>query len=253
MRVPFIAGNWKMNGTVGQAVALAREIADGLDKVRGVEVAVCPPYVSITTVSAIMKGTFIGVGAQNAYYEEHGAYTGEISLEMLDGLCRYVIIGHSERRQYFGDTDQVVARKLAAVLKRGFIPILCIGEKLDENEAGKTEDVLKRQVGTALSTVKPTDLLIIAYEPVWAIGTGRAATVQQAGQSIAVIRALLGNVWGRDYENSIRVLYGGSVTSANTTELMSQPLIDGALVGGASLKAKDFISIVTQAAAVKSA
>jgi triosephosphate isomerase len=242
-----------MNGTVEQAATLTREIAAGLINVKDIEVAVCPSYVCITTVASILKGTSIGVGAQNAYYENRGAYTGEISIEMLEGFCRYVIVGHSERRQLFGDTDHAVALKLASVTSHGLIPILCVGENLDENEKGKTEIVLRRQVEAALSGIKPYSSLVMAYEPIWAIGTGRAASGRQASQSIAIIRSAIGSAWGKDYEHSIRILYGGSVTPSNTAELMSENMIDGALVGGASLKARDFISIVTQAASVQTA
>jgi triosephosphate isomerase len=252
MRVPFIAGNWKMNTTVEQASALAKEITAGIRSIDHVEKALCPPAISITTVASILKGTTIGVGAQNAYFEAGGAYTGEISLGMLEGWCRYVIIGHSERRQLFGDTDQVVASKLRAVLSHGFIPILCVGERLDEYDGGQRDAVLQRQIGSALSAVEASGRLVVAYEPVWAIGTGRAATVGQASQAITVIRSAIKRAWGHEYDVTTRVLYGGSVTAANTLELMKDPMIDGALVGGASLKARDFISIVTQTASAKS-
>lgn len=251
MRTPLIAGNWKMNTTFVQATRLTTEIVAGIDSVNNVEKVLCPPAVWLTSVSSILKYSTVRLGAQNAYYEPFGAFTGEISIGMLGDLCQFVIVGHSERRHLFGETDEIVSRKLAAVMKLGLCPILCVGEKLDENESGQTEAVLRRQVRLALSSVRPDKSLVVAYEPVWAIGTGRAATVSQAVQSINVIRLSIGDAWGRRLSDEIRILYGGSVTPSNVRELMSTPSIDGALVGGASLKAEDFNSIVTQTASVK--
>ena len=251
MRLPLIAGNWKMNTTVSQAVNLVKEMRRGLDEVRTVEKVVCPPFVSLAAVKDIIKGTSIKLGAQNLYFEEKGAYTGEISPEMLAELCVIVIIGHSERRQYFGEMDEIVSKKIKAALKVGLRPILCIGEKLEENEAGRTEAVVTSQLKGSLAGVDYTNKLTIAYEPVWAIGTGKAATSQQANETIGLIRRTIASMYGNKAADEIRILYGGSVNAANATELMSQPEIDGALVGGASLKSADFVSIVKQAGAVK--
>jgi triosephosphate isomerase (TIM) len=247
----MIAGNWKMNTTVTEAVNLVKEMRHGLDEVRNVEKVVCPPFVSLAAVRDIIKGTSIKLGAQNLYFEEKGAYTGEISPTMLAELCVIVILGHSERRQYFNETDEIVSKKIKAALKFGLRPILCIGEKLEENEAGKTEAVVTGQLKGSLAGIEYTNKLTIAYEPVWAIGTGKAATSQQANDTIGLIRRTVSSMYGIKAAEETRILYGGSVNAANTTELMSQSEIDGALVGGASLKAADFLSIVKQTAAVK--
>jgi triosephosphate isomerase (TIM) len=251
MRLPMIAGNWKMNTTVTEAVNLVKEMRHGLDEVRTVEKVVCPPFVSLAAVRDIIKGTSIKLGAQNLYFEEKGAFTGEISPAMLAELCVIVILGHSERRQYFNETDEVVSKKIKAALKFGLRPILCIGEKLEENEAGKTEAVVTGQLKGSLAGIEYTNKLTIAYEPVWAIGTGKAATSQQANDTIGLIRRTFSSMYGLKAAEEVRILYGGSVNAANTTELMSQSDIDGALVGGSSLKAADFLSIVKQTAAVK--
>ena len=248
MRLPIIAGNWKMNTTVGEAVQLVKEMQGNLDKVEGVEKLLCPPFISITAVGELIKGSSIKLGAQNMYFEEKGAYTGEVSPMMLAGLCEYVILGHSERRQYFGETDEIVNKKIKAALKVGLKPILCVGEKLEENEAGKTEEVITRQVKGGLDGVPASDGLIIAYEPIWAIGTGKAATAEQANATIGIIRRTVSQLYGEQFAQALRIQYGGSVTSANAAELMSQPEIDGALVGGASLKAGEFLGIVEKSA-----
>ena len=182
------------------------------------------------------------------YFEEKGAYTGEVSPLMLAGLCEYVILGHSERRQYFGETDEIVNKKIKAALKIGLKPVLCVGEKLEENEAGKTEEVITRQVKGELDGVPASDGLVIAYEPIWAIGTGKAATAEQANTTIGLIRRTVSQLYGEQFAQAMRIQYGGSATSANIVELMSQPEIDGALVGGASLKAGEFLSMVEKAA-----
>ncbi len=249
MRIPLIAGNWKMNTTVTEAVNLVREMKDDLEKISGVDKVICPPFVSLSPLKEILSGSPVKLGAQNLYFAEKGAYTGEISPSMLAGLCEYVIIGHSERRQYFGEDGDVVNKKVAAALKTGLIPILCIGEKLEENEAGKTEEVVTGQLKAALGNIDDIGGLILAYEPIWAIGTGRAATGEQANETIALIRNCVSGIYDRRVSGRIRILYGGSVTAANTAEYMSQPDIDGALVGGASLKAAEFTGIVTRAAA----
>ncbi|OGO41288.1 MAG: triose-phosphate isomerase, partial [Chloroflexi bacterium RBG_16_58_8] len=215
--------------------------------VPGVEKVVCPPFVSLAAVKEVIKRSSVKLGAQNVFYEEKGAYTGEVAPPMLAGLCEYVIIGHSERRQYFGDTDEVVNKKMKAAVNHGLKPIFCIGERLDENEAGKTEEVLERQVTACADHDYFTRGTVIAYEPVWAIGTGRAATAAQANKTIGFIRSLLAGQQGKDLGGSVRILYGGSVTASNIAEFMREPEIDGALVGGASLKAEDFLQIARQA------
>jgi triosephosphate isomerase len=250
-RLPMIAGNWKMNTSIDEAVTLVRAMLPALDKLQGVEKVVCPPFVSLAAVKEIIKESSIRLGAQNVYYEDKGAYTGEVAPPMLAGLCEYVIIGHSERRQYFGDTDEVVNKKMKAAIKSGLKPIFCIGERLEENEAGKTEAVLTRQVTACAGHDYFTHGTVIAYEPVWAIGTGRAATAAQANKTIGFIRRLVTEQQGGDIGGSVRILYGGSVTAGNIAEFMREPEIDGALVGGASLKADDFLSIARQASEIR--
>ncbi len=251
MRTPFIAGNWKMNTTVSEAIRLVRAMREELDKVGGVDKVICPPFVSLVPLKELLKDSSIKLGAQNLYFAEKGAYTGEISPLMLAELCEFVIIGHSERRQYFHETGEVVNKKVLAALKVGLKPILCIGERLEENEAGRTEEVITEQLNSSLAEVKDLTNLVIAYEPVWAIGTGRAATGEQANETIAFIRQKLAKRYGEKQAQQVRILYGGSVTAANAAEFMHQPEIDGALVGGASLKATEFLSIVTQTAVIK--
>ncbi|MBL7209226.1 MAG: triose-phosphate isomerase [Dehalococcoidia bacterium] len=251
MRVPIIAGNWKMNTTVEQAVELVQEMKDTLDAIEGVEKVLCPPFISLSAVSGLIAGSSIKLGAQNLYFEEKGAYTGEVSPLMLAGLCQYVIIGHSERRQYFGETDEMVNRKVEAALKVGLKPILCVGERLEENETGKTEEVVTRQAKGALVGIDSPRELVIAYEPVWAIGTGKAATGDQANTTIGLIRHVVSQLYGEQFAQNLRLQYGGSVTSTNIAEFISQPEIDGALVGGASLKATEFLGIVEQTANAK--
>ena len=251
MRVPLIAGNWKMNTTVTEAVALVRVMWGGLGEIGGVEKVLCPPFVSLAAVAEIVKGSSVKLGAQNLFYEERGAYTGEISPPMLAELCEFVIIGHSERRNYFNENGGIVNKKVIAALKAGLKPILCIGEKLEENEAGKTEEVITGQMESSLAGIAELDGLVIAYEPVWAIGTGRAATGKQANETISVIRWNTSRLYESKIAQDMRILYGGSVTAANATEFMQQPEIDGALVGGASLKADEFLDIVKQTSAIR--
>jgi triosephosphate isomerase len=246
----MIAGNWKMNTTVSEAIALVNEMRQPLDEIDGVEV-VCPPFVSLAAVYGAVKGSSVRLGAQNLYFKEKGAYTGEISPLMLADLCEIVIIGHSERRQFFDDTDEVVNNKIKAALKVGLKPILCVGEKLEDNEAGKTEEVVTEQLGSSLAGIDYSTSLIVAYEPIWAIGTGKAATSQQANDIIGLIRRNISQLYGGEAAGELRILYGGSVNGANATELMQQPEIDGALVGGASLKAEEFLSIVRQTSTIR--
>jgi triosephosphate isomerase len=248
MRIPLIAGNWKMNTTVNEAVRLVKEMLPGLDAVDNIEKLVCPPFISLTSVRDILKGTSVKLGAQNLHYMEKGAYTGEISPLMLAGICEYVIIGHSERRHYFGDTNEIVNKKVQAALNAGLKPVLCVGESLEENEAGKTEEVVTGQLKQSLDGIEYPGSFVIAYEPVWAIGTGKAATGTQANDTISLVRHTVSDLWSVGAGDDIRILYGGSVTAANTTEFLSQPDIDGALVGGASLKPDEFVSIAKQTA-----
>lgn len=248
-RVPLIAGNWKMNLTVNEAARLVKSMVARLDTIKGVDNVVCPPFVSLTTVKEALSKSQIKLGAQNMYYEEKGAFTGEISPNMLAGLCDYVILGHSERRHIFGESEDIINRKIKAAIKNLLKPIFCIGETLAENEAGHTEEVLTRQLMASCDKVYFFGGLIIAYEPVWAIGTGKSATAEQAEKTIGFIRHLIHYRHGEEIANSVRILYGGSVTPDNIGALMQQPNIDGALVGGASLKADDFVNITLQAAA----
>ena len=247
MRIPMIAGNWKMNTTLSEAVELVSKMRSGLDEIANVEKIICPPFVSLAAVNELIKGGSIKLGAQNLYFEEKGAYTGEISPLMLAELCEFVIIGHSERRQYFGESGDIVNRKVKAALKANLKPILCVGEKLEENEAGKTEEVIAEQLRSSLAGIDSLDTVTIAYEPIWAIGTGRAATGRQANDTIGFIRRSIAGLGTEEAAGKMRILYGGSVTADNATEFIKQPEIDGALVGGASLKADQFLSIVTQA------
>ena len=251
MRVPVIAGNWKMNTTVGEAVELVKAMRDELDKVKNVEKIICPPFISLAPVRELIKSSSVKLGAQNLYFAEKGAYTGEISSVMITDLCEFVIIGHSERRQYFNETGEIVNKKIDAALKAGLKPILCIGERLEENETGQTEAVVFEQLSASLAGINDLGGLILAYEPIWAIGTGKAATGEQANKTIAFIRQSVAGMYGAGTAQETRILYGGSVNAANTGEFMRQPDIDGALVGGASLKAAEFLSIVNQTAAIE--
>jgi triosephosphate isomerase len=250
-RIPFIAGNWKMNTTVEEARKLVTEMRPALDKNKGVEIAVCPPFVSLSAVKDILQGSLVTVGAQNLYFEEKGAYTGEISPLMLAPLCEYVIIGHSERRQYFQETGELINKKIKAAIKAGLKPILCVGEKLEENEAGQTAQVVVNQLKAAMVDIKNTHGLVIAYEPIWAIGTGKAATGKQSNETIGLIRNTVGSLTDKNTAGTIRILYGGSVTADNIVEFISQPEIDGGLVGGASLKVDQFTQIVQKTSEIK--
>ncbi len=253
MRTPLIAGNWKMNTTIAQASALVAEMRERLDRIEGVDKVLCPPFISLVVIGELLRGTSIKLGAQNMYYEEKGAYTGEVSPLMLSQLCQFVILGHSERRQYFAETDELVNKKVGAALKIRLTPILCLGERLEEKEAGKTEAVVARQVRGALEGIESPQGLVIAYEPVWAIGTGRAATPLESNDTIGLLRRTVAQLYGEELAQGVRILYGGSVTASNIAGFMEQPEIDGALVGGASLNAEEFSSIVEQSAAIKKA
>jgi len=253
MRTPLVAGNWKMNTNLAQAVDLVEAMRDDLARVNGVEVVLCPPFISLARVGELLRGTAIGLGAQDMHYEEKGAYTGEVSPLMLQGLCRYVILGHSERRHYFAESDEVVNRKVKAALRADLRPILCVGERLEQREAGQVETVISHQVRQGLDGVAEPDGLVVAYEPVWAIGTGRAATGGDAQAVTSLIRRLLAERFGGEAAQAIRILYGGSVTPDNIVEFATQPDIDGALVGGASLRAADFVGIVERTARARGA
>ena len=250
MRTPFVAGNWKMNKTVAEARDLVSKMAPKLREIQGVEKVLCPPFTSLVAVSSLLVGSGIGLGSQNLHWEEKGAFTGEVAPNMIKEFCGYVIIGHSERRTYFGETDATVNKRVRAAQANDLIPIVCVGETLDQYEAKQTADVVARQIRDGLSGTA-SDLaskLVIAYEPVWAIGTGRASTRENAEAVIRdVIRPALAELFGKDAVQTIRVLYGGSVTAANAAEYFASPEIDGALVGGASLKVDEFLAI-TQAA-----
>lgn len=246
MRLPMIAGNWKMNTTVEEARALVLEMHPLLEPINNVEKVVCPPFVSLVAVAEIIKESSMRLGAQNMYFEEKGAYTGEVSPPMLAELCEYVILGHSERRQYFNESNEIVNHKVKAALQFDLKPIMCIGERLEEYDAGKTEEVVIGQLRSSLDGLDSPDGLVIAYEPVWAIGTGRAATGEQANSIIGLIRHNIAELYTDGFARDLRILYGGSVTAENSAEFMRQPEIDGALVGGASLKADQFVSIVKQ-------
>jgi triosephosphate isomerase len=250
MRKPFVAGNWKMNKTVEQAAVLVSELLPGLNAVPEVEKVLCPPFTSLMFLSAQLEDSDIGLGAQNLHWEASGAFTGEVAPAMVREFCKYVIIGHSERRAYFGETDESVNKKLKAALANGLIPIVCVGETLTEYEAGKTGEVVRRQVLEGFKDVDTTiaSQIVVAYEPVWAIGTGKAATGDGANAVLRDhIRPALATLFGSAVTQNIRILYGGSVTAANAAEFFGQPEIDGALVGGASLKPAEFVKIVEAA------
>jgi triosephosphate isomerase len=254
MRTPIIAGNWKMNKNVAEAVELVRALREATANVEKVEIVVCPPFVALAAVKEALAGSKIKVGAQNMHWEEKGAFTGEVSALMLKGLVEYVIIGHSERRQFFGETDESVNKKTKAALAKGLTPIVCVGETLAQYEAGETARVVSSQVKNGLAglTVEQAQSIVMAYEPVWAIGTGKAATGEGANSVVALnIRGPLSEMFGAAVAQSVRVQYGGSVTPANIVEFMSRPDLDGGLVGGASLKAGDFVEIVKATARVK--
>lgn len=258
MRRPFIAGNWKMHKTIAEAIslveALKEELEGGQDVLEDCDVAVCPSFVALDAVREALNGSRIGLGAQNMHWEEEGAFTGEVSPLMLEGLCDYVIIGHSERRTIFGEPDEWINKKLHSALGHGLKPIVCVGENLEQNEAGKTEEFCRRQVQAAFDgiTAEQARRVTMAYEPIWAIGTGVPAHGEDANDIIGrAVRGVLADLYDEDTAEAIRVQYGGSVKPHNVTEFLSQPEIDGALVGGASLKAFDFAEIVRKGTAAQ--
>ena len=249
-RMPMVAGNWKMNKTIDETRLLITDMVGELNSIKGVERVLFPPFISLHAAAALLEGTSIGLGAQNIFWEEKGAYTGEVSPGMVAELCDYVIIGHSERRKYFNETDEKVNKKLQAAIKINLIPILCIGESLEEYESGKTREAITRQLDLGLRDIKRdhAGMIVFAYEPVWAIGTGRASSAENAASVIGkIIRAEITNLFDEAIGQGVRVLYGGSVTEKNAKDYFLNPEIDGALVGGASLKPGEFLNIVKAA------
>ena len=246
----IIAGNWKMNMTVAEARDLVAAMIPGLEAVAEVVSVVFPPFVALETIGGLLRSTDVGLGAQNLHYEDKGAFTGEVSASMLAALCEFVIVGHSERRHVFGESDEAVGRKVEAAQRAGLRPVLCVGERLGERESGSAEAVVERQLRWGLANAGSPDGLVVAYEPVWAIGTGRAATPDDAQLMMASIRATLASVYDAAAAADVPLLYGGSVTADNVAELMSQDDVNGALVGGASLVAEGFVELVRNAAAV---
>lgn len=247
MRKPIIAGNWKMNNTKAEAEELLTALKPLVKDVKGVDIVVCVPFTDIEKVKKLVKGSKIRVGAQNVSWADKGAFTGEISAAMLiEAGAEYVVIGHSERRQYFGETDETVNKRTVQALKNGLKPIVCVGETLSEREGGFTESILYKQIEGAFEGIDAEDAkkIVVAYEPVWAIGTGKTATSEQANDTIRFIRKTLAKKYGRAVANRVRIQYGGSMNAKNCKELMAMPEIDGGLIGGASLKAADFAAIV---------
>ena len=246
MRKPIIAGNWKMNMTPGDAEQLVMELIP-LVKDAGCDVVVCPPYVDLVTVGKLLVGTNIKLGAQNVHWAPKGAFTGEVSADMLLAVgASYVIVGHSERRQYFGETDETVNKRAKAALEAGLTPIICVGETLEQRESGVTEVIVSKQTVAALAGIEAKDVekLVVAYEPIWAIGTGKTATAEDANATIGVIRKAIEGVYGAKVADAVRIQYGGSMNPKNCSELMAMPEIDGGLIGGASLKSEDFSKVV---------
>ncbi|MDA8100644.1 MAG: triose-phosphate isomerase [Nitrospiraceae bacterium] len=246
-RKPIIAGNWKMNMTAVDAVDLVRKLSYSIVNVKDREIVVAPPFTSLAAVEEAIRDTNIALAAQNMHWVDKGAFTGEISADMLlDSGCKYVIIGHSERRQFFGETDETVNKKIKQALKKGLLPIMCVGETLAEREAGKLDEIISRQITGGLKEISADDMkkVVIAYEPVWAIGTGKTATPEQANEVHALIRGKVKSLYNADVAEGLRIQYGGSVTPENVSQLMAKPDIDGALVGGASLKPDSFAALV---------
>jgi triosephosphate isomerase len=253
-RKKVIAGNWKMNKTANEAVALAKDIIEEVGRETSVDIVLCPPFTALAAVAHVLEGQAVKLGGQNMHPEKSGAYTGEVSAEMLRTLyVTHVILGHSERRTYFGETDAFINKKVLAALAHELKPILCVGETLAEREAGSTLAVVQRHVEGGLAGVKPEQIttVIIAYEPVWAIGTGKVATTAQAQEVHAFIRDLLTKLYGATLAQKVRILYGGSMKPANAAELLAEKDIDGGLIGGASLEARSFIDLVKAADAAK--
>ena len=253
MPVPLVAGNWKMNTTIDEAVALAKAVKEAVDGITGVDVLVCPPFVSLAPVAEALEGSQVMVGAQNMHHQASGAFTGEVAPGMIAGICRYVILGHSERRQLFGEDDGLINLKVKAAVDAGLVPILCVGETLQQREDGKAGEVVGNQVKAGLDGVSPSGGLVVAYEPVWAIGTGVSATPETASEIMGgVILKTLEDLYGTQPASRIPLLYGGSANPDNIGGFVSQDVIHGGLVGGASLRADQFAAIVKATAAAKS-
>jgi triosephosphate isomerase (TIM) len=253
MRKPIIAGNWKLNKTERETVELVTEVRKALLDVKDVDIVVCPVFTSLAVVKDLLLDTDIGIGGQNLYWEDSGAFTGEVSAPLLKDIgVSYVIIGHSERRQFFGDTNVTVNKKIIAALKHGLTPIVCVGENLEEREGDKTFDIIQSQCEESLKNFTDDEIkkMIIAYEPVWAIGTGKTATPDQAQEVHKFIREIITKTHSEEVSTAVRIQYGGSVKPENTAELMAQADIDGALVGGASLKSESFVQIVKNAQSI---
>jgi triosephosphate isomerase len=250
MRTPLVAGNWKMNKTVAEARGLVSAMSTKLREISNVDKVLCPPFIAIPALAEMLGGSGIGLGAQNMHWEEKGAFTGEVSPGMVKEFCQYVIVGHSERRTYFGETDESVNKKFHAALKMGITPIVCVGETLEQYESGSTSEVVRRQVRVGLAGIDSASAaqIVVAYEPVWAIGTGKASSGENADfVHHQVIRPALSELFGAQAADAIRILYGGSVTAANASEFFAFADIDGALVGGASLKPEEFVAITKAA------
>jgi triosephosphate isomerase len=252
MRVPLVVGNWKMHGALAEARDLAQGVRDGLKRPRGVEVAVCPPFTALAAVGEVLAGSAVGLGAQNCHWEDTGAFTGEISPAMLAELgCRLVLVGHSERRHVFHETDEQVNKKVAAAMRHGLLPVLCVGETAEERRQGLTFTVVEGQLRAGCSGLAPEEIgrCCLAYEPVWAIGTGQNATPGQAAEVHGYLRGLLSEIGSKEVAQSVRILYGGSVKPDNASSFTEEPDIDGVLVGGASLQAPGFVTIARKCAA----
>lgn len=253
LRKPIIAGNWKMNNTVSEAVDFVRLIRRELNAIKAADSVICPPFVALPVVAEVLQATRIGIGAQNMHFAQSGAFTGELSVSMLAPFCSYVILGHSERREFFNESDADVNKKVKVALENNLTPIVCVGESLDQNQANETHDFVTRQVQAAFAGLSGEDArrCIIAYEPIWAIGTGLSATVEDAGRTIGItVRGAIATIFGEDIAQAVRVQYGGSASPDNIAQYMSHPDIDGALVGGASLK-PGFVEMVRIAAEIK--
>ena len=254
MPVPLVAGNWKMNTTIDEAVALAKAVKEAVDGITGVDVLVCPPFVSLAPVAEALEGNQVMVGAQNMHHQASGAFTGEVAPGMIAGICRYVILGHSERRQLFGEDDGLINLKVKGAVDAGLVPILCVGETLQQREDGKAGEVVGDQVKAGLDSVSPSGGLVVAYEPVWAIGTGVSATPETASEIMGgAILKTLEDLYGAETASQTPLLYGGSANPDNIGGFVSQDVIHGGLVGGASLRADQFAAIVKATAAAKSA
>ena len=246
MRHPIVVGNWKMNMSIDEGLKLASSMMPGLDAIEGVEKVICPPFLALAPIGDILSETSVSVGAQNMHYEEKGAYTGEIAPDMISEICTHVILGHSERRQYFNEKDEDVNRKVKSAIKVGLKPIICVGENLNQRESGMAQSIVEGQLRSGLLDVSDISQIYVAYEPIWAIGTGVSASVQDAGEMMGFIRGTLQSILSGDASSGVSLLYGGSVNANNISDYVQNENIDGVLVGGASLDPDSFISISRQ-------